>query len=69
MKTGWKIVGVISLVIIFLGALCVGIGLLTGAESAHIYSVLDNQFHITDLYQAAVQNSQDLASAFAEAGF
>ena len=55
MKKGWKIVGILVLVIIILGAVCVGVGLLTGGDTTRIYSVLDNRFNLTELYKAYIQ--------------
>ena len=55
MKKGWRIVGVIVLVAELLGAVAVGVGLMTGADSVRIYSVLDNRYHITMYYEYAQQ--------------
>ncbi len=55
MKKGWRIVGVIVLVAVLLGAVAVGVGLMTGADSVRIYSVLDNRYHITMYYEYAQQ--------------
>ena len=50
MKKGWKIILVIVLVVIFIGALCIGVGMLTGSDSARIYSVLDEELSLTEAY-------------------
>ena len=60
MKKGWKIVGVVVLVIIVLGAICVGIGLLTGADGERIYNVLDQEYNITSFYQQVMDGIQSL---------
>ena len=55
MKKGWKIVVAIVLVAVLLGAVGIGVGLMTGADSVRIYSVLDNRYHITVYYEYAQQ--------------
>lgn len=48
MKKGWKVIIIIVLVALLLGAVCVGVGIMTGADWARIYSVLDARYHITE---------------------
>ena len=60
MKRGWLIIGVIVLIAVLVGTVCIGVGLVTGADMARIFSVLDSRYHL-DLY---VQYFNDLASAF-----
>ena len=55
MKKGWKIVAVIVLIVIILGAVCVGIGALTGASLSRIYSVIDYQYGLTTLFDSLAQ--------------
>lgn len=69
MKKVWKIVTLIVLVAIVLGAVCVGVGVLTGADTGRIYSVLDNRYNIGLLYEAYTQYAQELVAAFQAAGF
>lgn len=47
MKKGWRIVTVVVLVALLLGAVCVGVGMLTGADSVRIFNLLDDKYHIT----------------------
>lgn len=63
MKKVWKAVMAIVLVALVLGVICVGVGLLTGAELDRIYSVLDNRFNITAVYEAYSQYVKDLTTA------
>lgn len=63
MKKVWKAVMAIVLVALVLGAICFGVGLLTGAELDRIYSVLDNRFNITAVYKAYSQYVKDLTTA------
>ena len=60
MKKGWLIIGVIVLIAVLVGTVCIGVGLVTGADMARIFSVFDSRYHL-DLY---VQYFNDLAAAF-----
>ena len=60
MKKGWKIVIALVLVALLLGAVCVGVGFLTGADMARIYSVLDDRYSITAYYEYAIQVAEVL---------
>ena len=59
MRKGWKIVLIVVVVAILLGALCIGVGVMTGADTTRIYSVLDERYHI-DMYW---QYAQDVYGA------
>ena len=48
MKKGWKFVGILFTVVLLLGAVCLGVGFLTGADAGRIFLVADASFHITD---------------------
>ncbi len=48
MKKVWKAVGVLALIMVILGAILIGVGFVTGADTSRIYSVLDNQYLLTD---------------------
>ena len=63
MKKTWKAIGVVILIIAVLGGLCVGVGLLTGADATRIYSVLDARFDISatiELYSQYIDELGDL---------
>ena len=60
MKKGWLIIGVIVLIAVLVGTVAIGVGLVTGADMARIFSVLDSRYHL-DLY---VQYFNDLTAAF-----
>lgn len=55
MKKGWKIVMVIVMVALLLGAVAVGVGLITGADAERIYRVLDSRYQITTYYEYSQQ--------------
>lgn len=65
MKRGWYIVLVVVLGALLLGAVCMGVGFITGADTARIYSVLDDKYSIT-LYHDYI--TQELIPAFQAAG-
>ena len=46
MKKAGRVVLVIVLAAVLLGAVCVGVGLMPGADTARIYSALDNRYNI-----------------------
>lgn len=55
MAKGWKIVIAISFTAIVLGAVCIGVGLLTGAEFDRIISTLDQRYMLTEYYNWFVE--------------
>ena len=67
MKKGWRIILVIVLAAVLLGAVCVGVGLMTGADTMRIYSTLDSRYNLTAYVQAYSQYAVDVAEAFTEA--
>lgn len=52
MKRGWRVILGIVVVAVVVGALCFGVGLLTGAEVDRILQNLNDHFHL-DAYLAA----------------
>lgn len=51
MKSGWKIIIIIVLVSILLGACCVGVGLVTGGDLDRIYQHMDERYQVTAYIQ------------------
>ena len=49
MSKSWRVISLVVLIAILLGAVCVGVGLVTGGEWDRIYSTLDARYHI-DMY-------------------
>lgn len=65
MKKLWKIFGITILVVFILGLICVGVGILTGADSARIYAVIDEKFRIEStmaLYGSYFEQLRELVS-------
>ena len=54
MKKAWKVVIVIVLVIILVGAICAGVGMLAGGNLNRIYAELDYQYSITEIYNLLI---------------
>ena len=52
MKRGWHMILGIVVVAIVLGAICFGVGILTGAETDRIVQNMDEQFHLTSYVEA-----------------
>ncbi|MDO5445067.1 MAG: hypothetical protein Q4F31_05540 [Eubacteriales bacterium] len=46
MKKSWKIIGIVILTVFILGLICIGVGVLTGADYSRIFSVIDDKFQI-----------------------
>lgn len=51
MKGAWKVIITIALIAALIGALCMGVGLLTGAKMDVIYQVLDDRYHVEVYYR------------------
>ncbi len=49
MSRSWRVISLVVLIAILVGAVCVGVGLVTGGEWDRIYSTLDARYHI-DMY-------------------
>ena len=63
MSKGWRVVLTVVMVAVLLGAVCVGVGLVTGGEWDRIYSVLDARYHVDIYVQYAQQVVQAIWSA------
>ena len=47
MKKGWKFIGVMFLIILFLAGVCAAVGFLTGGDVSRIWQIFDNRFDLT----------------------
>ena len=47
MKKAWRVIAVIIMACFLLGAVSIGVGLITGASGERIYSVLDSKYYIS----------------------
>lgn len=46
MKNGWKVILIVVAIAIVLGAICIAVGAMTGADFSRIWSTLDTRYHI-----------------------
>lgn len=65
MKNGWRVIISVVLIVILLGGVCIGVGVLTGADMERVYSVLDKQNNLTALYKYL---TEDLMLEFQRVG-
>lgn len=50
MSKGWRIIGSMVLVLVLLGAICIGVGLMTGGDLSDIYSALNVRYNLTEYW-------------------
>ena len=67
MKKAWGVILVIVFSAILLGAVCVGVGLMAGADTMRVYNTLDERYNISGYYEAYSQYAGDVAEAVTEA--
>ena len=65
MSKGWRIIGAIVLVLVLLGAICIGVGFMTGGDVADIYSTLDVRYNLSGRWE---QYSQWAVTSFNNIG-
>ncbi len=65
MKRGWQIIIAVVLLLAVLGAVCMGVGFITGADTNRIFAIFDDKYSIS-LYHDYIVNQ--LIPAFQEAG-
>ena len=65
MKSGWKIILIVVVIAILLGAICIGVGAMTGAYFTRIWATLDNRYHVDMYYQYFVEVWNTLATELA----
>ncbi len=52
MKNGWRVILSIVVVVVILGGVCVGVGLLTGADTGRINQNLNEHFQLNSYIKA-----------------
>ena len=52
MRKSWNFVMIIVLAFLILGAVCMGVGLLTGADFSRIFELADLEYHVRELFSA-----------------
>ena len=51
MRRVWPIVMTVVLIVVLIGAVSVGVGLITGANMDRVFNLLDNQYNLTIYYE------------------
>ena len=51
MSKGWRIIGAIVLVLVLLGAICIGVGFMTGGDVTDIYSTLNIRYNLSGRWE------------------
>jgi len=65
MRKAWQIVMAVVLIVVLIGAVSVGVGLITGANMDRVFNVLDNEYNLT-IYHDYI--TQELIPALLDAG-
>lgn len=65
MAKAWQIVMTVVLIVVLIGAVSVGVGLITGANMDRVFNVLDDSYNLTIYYEYI---TQQLIPALLEAG-
>ena len=65
MKSGWKIILIVVVIALLLGALCMGVGAMTGADFSRIWATLDSRYHVDMYYQYFTEGWSMLATELA----
>ncbi len=59
MKKGSHFIGILVVVLLFIGAVCIGVGFLTGADAERVYIVADNALGISNTIQNYTEFFED----------
>ncbi len=46
MSKGWRVIGTIVVILVLLGAICIGVGFITGGDIGDIYSTLNVRYNL-----------------------
>ena len=65
MKSGWKIILIVVVIAILLGAICIGVGAMTGADFSRIWAMLDNRYHVEMYYKYFIEVRNTLVTVLA----
>ncbi len=67
MKKAGRAVLTAVLVALLLGAVCVGVGLMTGADTMRVYSTLDERYNLSAYQEAYTEYAGEVFDAVTEA--
>lgn len=55
MSKGWRVIGSLVLVLVLLGAICIGVGFMTGGDVVDIYATLNLRYNLSGHWEAYSQ--------------
>ena len=62
MSKGWRIIGTLVLVLVLLGAICIGVGFMTGGDDVgEVYASLNTRYNLTGYWEAYSKYAADRA--------
>ncbi len=67
MKKAGRAVLTVALVALLLGAVCVGVGFMTGADLSRVYSTLDQRYNLGAYQEAYTEYAGEVLGAVTEA--
>ncbi|MBR3475506.1 MAG: hypothetical protein IKH34_10655 [Oscillospiraceae bacterium] len=50
MSKGWRIIGGLVLMLVLLGALCIGVGFMTGGDIVEVYTSLNDKYQLSGIW-------------------
>ena len=56
MSRAWRVIITIVLIAVIFATVCIGVGLLTGADFSRIYSVFDNRYNVEMYYKYVTED-------------
>ena len=56
MSRAWRVIITIVLIAVIFATVCVGVGLLTGADFSRVYSVFDNRYNVEMYYKYVTED-------------
>ena len=68
MKTGWRIILTIVVLAILLGAICFGVGLLTGGNPDRVLQTLNSDYHLNSYLDACTRYAGQATDFFRSLG-
>ena len=51
MSKGWRIIGALVLVMVLLGAICIGVDFMTGGDIVEVYSNLNTRYNLSGYWE------------------
>ena len=55
MSKGWRIIGGLVLMMLLLGAICIGVGFMTGGHIVEVYSSLNDKYQLSSYWDRRVE--------------